>query len=295
MENKFFNTKSIFLVLMIFISSLFILGCGSVKDKQMTLDLAFGSRAGTYSGNIKNDLPDGNGKFEYKNENNETTVFDGEFENGHFKKGTLTIQSTKYGILKRDGEFKSDRLEGQGKFFVNNKLYYEGDFKDGKPNGKGKRYDENGKVIYEGNFENGMPMADTVNIGQEVSFADWKYKVSNVTVQSTVGNNPASGIFVIVSVDAVNNANTERQLGSQDFFILVDNQGRTFKANDKIMMKMHEIDDFKGSWYLSEIGPSLSAQDIKFIFDVPKDAKNLKLVPANGLGKANPVLVKESL
>ena len=37
----------------------------------------------------------------------------------------------------------------------NNKILYEGEYLDGKRNGKGKEYDFNGKLIYDGEFVNG--------------------------------------------------------------------------------------------------------------------------------------------
>lgn len=288
--------RKIFLLIITAFMFLIISGCGSVKDKQMTLDLSFGSRDGTYSGDIKNNLPDGKGKFEYKNSNNETIIFDGEFENGHFKNGDLIFpaQNRKY-----SGEYKNDSPTGYGKSFINNKLVYEGNWLNGLPSGKGKAYDANGNVTYDGNFESGLPMLDTVSVNQDVSFADWKYKVTSASTQLTVGNTQASGVFLIVTIDATNNANTQRQIGAQNFFMLFDDKGRRFNMNDKAMMDDRGSQIFNGGanapWYLSQIGPSLSVQGIKIIFDIPKDAKNLKLVPQQGLGKANPVLVKESL
>ena len=40
--------------------------------------------------------------------------------------------------------------------FSNGKAEYEGEWKNGKPNGNGV-YKENGRVKYEGKFENGVP------------------------------------------------------------------------------------------------------------------------------------------
>ena len=42
-----------------------------------------------------------------------------------------------------------------GKYIYENHRYYEGEFKNNMPNGKGKLYDKNGKIIYEGDFIEG--------------------------------------------------------------------------------------------------------------------------------------------
>jgi hypothetical protein len=53
------------------------------------------------------------------------------------------------------GEFKNEKIEGKG-ILSNNKDYkYKGEFKNGKMEGKGKEYYKNGD-IYEGDFKNGL-------------------------------------------------------------------------------------------------------------------------------------------
>lgn len=42
-------------------------------------------------------------------------------------------------------------------YFENGKVNYEGEIKDNKYHGFGKKYTLNGKLIYEGEFENGLP------------------------------------------------------------------------------------------------------------------------------------------
>ena len=52
-----------------------------------------------------------------------------------------------------EGEYINGRRNGKGKEYRLGQLAYEGDFKYGKRNGIGKEYD-NGKLIYEGGFKN---------------------------------------------------------------------------------------------------------------------------------------------
>ena len=47
----------------------------------------------------------------------------------------------------------------------------------------------------------------------QVSYADWTYKVTEVSSQNTAGNKQAGGKYVIVVIDATNNANAARQPG----------------------------------------------------------------------------------
>ena len=50
--------------------------------------------------------------------------------------------------------------------------------------------------------------------------------------------------------------------------------------------------NFNGAWYLSEVNPGLSVQNVTFIFDIPKDAKGLKLIADKGVGKVPPILLQ---
>ena len=60
-----------------------------------------------------------------------------------------------YGNLIR-GEFKNGKLNGKGKEYDNNgRLKFEGQFKNGKRHGKGKEFQWDGKMIFEGEFKNG--------------------------------------------------------------------------------------------------------------------------------------------
>jgi len=59
-------------------------------------------------------------------------------------------------IIKKDlGDKKFVGKYVDGKYIYENHRYYEGEFKNNMPNGKGKLYDKNGKIIYEGDFIKG--------------------------------------------------------------------------------------------------------------------------------------------
>ena len=82
--------------------------------------------------------------------------------------------------LKFEGEYKNGKKNGKGKEFYKShdiyeneyslgeksgsKLIYEGEFLNGKRNGKGKEYNDNGKLIFEGEYKNGKIFKGIINI-----------------------------------------------------------------------------------------------------------------------------------
>ncbi len=252
-----------------------VLGCGGphkVTDKEMSLNLAYGERSGIYTGEVNEQgIPNGKGKFTTKNSQGDPWVYEGDFKNGHFD-GVGKTTWVNDGETK-SGTYTNDRLNGQGKITKGN------------------------KVTYEGNFENGVPMVTpAVGMNTEVSFADWTYKVTGVSSQNTAGNKQAGGTYVIVIIDATNNANAARQPGGGNFFVLVDAKGREYPIDDDAALKLRFAN--LGSdepWYLTEVNPGLTAHGVKLIFDVPADTdiNGMKLLPHDGFGKVAPIQLQQ--
>ena len=76
-------------------------------------------------------------------------------ENGNIKE-----YSSYYNVLEFEGEYKNGKRNGKGKGkeynTIDGKLEFEGEYKNGKRNGKGKEYDTiDGKLIFEGKYLNG--------------------------------------------------------------------------------------------------------------------------------------------
>ena len=61
-------------------------------------------------------------------------------------------------VLFMMGEFSNNLPNGYGNFYFDDGTgnYYEGQFKNGKFNGKGTKYNQDNKIIYEGDFVDGM-------------------------------------------------------------------------------------------------------------------------------------------
>ena len=59
-------------------------------------------------------------------------------------------------IFKFVREYLNGKRNGKGKEFYNNgNLIFEGEYSNGKRNGKGKEYNKDGELIYDGIFMNG--------------------------------------------------------------------------------------------------------------------------------------------
>ncbi len=150
------KTAVIFTILICF--ALLFTGCGGkkVENLQITIPLASGERSGTYTGEVKNDKPDGNGKFESKNTQGAVWTYEGGFKDGTFDgQGKMVFPNQSY-----EGTFEKGNFV-QGSFIYEDTLIYEGGF---TPNtnpflysGKGKLYTTKGTLLYEGNFEDGHP------------------------------------------------------------------------------------------------------------------------------------------
>lgn len=254
-----------------------LVGCGGPKkvtDQQMTLNLTFGDRSGTYTGEVNDQgTPNGTGKFTTKNTNGKTWIYEGQFKNGHFEgTGKETWPDTGVTI---EGPFSNDKLNGQGKRTVKN-----------QPD-----------KTYEGNFEASVEMvAESAELNETVTFADWEYQVTQVTEQTSARNMQASGRYVVVVLNDKNNGTEVRQPGAGDFFVLFNKKtGAVYRVDDKATLEVRMNTIFTGDsnspWYLSQVNPGNSVQGIKLLFDIPKDIpiSDLKLLPRSGFGTATPI------
>ena len=69
------------------------------------------------------------------------------------------IEYNEFGRIIFEGEYLNGKRNGKGKEFNDNfgllYLSYEGEYLNDKRNGKGKEYDENNNVVFEGEYSNG--------------------------------------------------------------------------------------------------------------------------------------------
>ena len=59
-------------------------------------------------------------------------------------------------IIIYDGELVNGKMEGKGKCFLEEGIYYIGEFSNDKMHGKGVMYNKNDNIIYDGEFSNGQ-------------------------------------------------------------------------------------------------------------------------------------------
>ena len=71
------------------------------------------------------------------------------------KDGKGIIKEYDYGELIFEGEYVNGRKNGKGKEYKYGELIFEGEYINGRKNGKGKEYDDNGNLIFEGEYLNG--------------------------------------------------------------------------------------------------------------------------------------------
>jgi len=122
---------------------------GSVENYEVKL---YGDSAYQYSGEIKDNLPNGQGKANFKDKRE----YEGSFSEGlRHGKGKMVFpdQTTTY-----DGDYVHGIAEGQGKMRYSNGYYYIGEWKNDKQNGLGTYYDSNGNELYHGLWKNGKPI-----------------------------------------------------------------------------------------------------------------------------------------
>lgn len=125
----------------------------------------------TYSGKLKNDLPEGKGVQKFA----DGTLYNGSFSKGLYTgKGSLTwADGDKYvgnwsagkktsgtfyykdGSLYK-GTFKNELKHGTGKYMFKDGSYYEGAFKNDKFNGQGKMFKVDGEAIEAGVYQEGV-------------------------------------------------------------------------------------------------------------------------------------------
>ena len=125
----------------------------SVKNGKITLSLASGEETGTYSGEMVQGLPQGDGVFTVvPGDDKIAWTYDGKWEKGHFQGAGETTWED--GFV-QEGNYQADLLNGEGDEYLDNNLLYEGNYTDGEYDGQGTLYNYYGEVIYQGEFAMG--------------------------------------------------------------------------------------------------------------------------------------------
>lgn len=128
----------------------------TVDQLEITLDLHhIGQRTGIYSGEMKDDLPNGKGSFESQNEYGNTVIYEGEWIDGQVE-GQGKIFWPGDAAMSIEGTYVDSEIVN-GKEIYDGVKIYEGEWKDLAYHGQGTLYNAAGDAVYSGAFSNGLP------------------------------------------------------------------------------------------------------------------------------------------
>jgi hypothetical protein len=126
----------------------------TVKDLDMTLDFSFGQRTGTYTGEVANGLPDGQGTFSNIIDGKVTWVHEGAWVAGHME-GQGKRTWVEEPAFSQQGTFSDDLLNGLGRTFYGGVLFQSGTFENGGLI-HGDAYTDMGTRYFTGDFKDGL-------------------------------------------------------------------------------------------------------------------------------------------
>lgn len=132
---------------------------GPIVKAEITVSFPHADRTGTYTGEMKDGLPNGKGTFTSTNDEGVSWTYDGEWEYGTMSGyGTLVWPSDS---LEFRGYYR-DNQPWQGEWLIDGTSVYTGDFRSCSDcgvytfHGAGKLTNRFGRVIYEGAFDDGL-------------------------------------------------------------------------------------------------------------------------------------------
>lgn len=121
-------------------------------------------------------------------------------------------------------------------------------------------------------------------VGDVVPVEKFEYKVNSIKTAKKIGNEfmnkTTNGQFLIINVTIKNN-DKEARIIDTSLFKIIDSQGREFEplADGDVYVNVNT------SFFLEEVNPNLSRTG-NIVFEMPKDAKGLKLEVNSGVGFA---------
>ncbi|MDD4796158.1 MAG: zinc ribbon domain-containing protein [Eubacteriales bacterium] len=124
-----------------------------VSNQTITVNMAYDSGEGTYTGEMNDGVPHGQGSFiMQKSDKGMDWSYEGQWENGEIAGEGVK----KEGSYVSTGTFRGGLLNGNGAITDNGVLRYQGMWADGKLHAAGTLYIKSGTRIFEGAFENDM-------------------------------------------------------------------------------------------------------------------------------------------
>lgn len=131
------------------------IGIETVNGQTITVDMPYDSGRGVYTGDMRDGVPHGQGRFEMiASDAGKDWSYEGQWQHG-----LITGQ----GVMTQDhfifsGVFEGGLLNGACEITDEGVLRYAGTCRDGKLHGQGTLYTRTGMLLFEGMFENDMLM-----------------------------------------------------------------------------------------------------------------------------------------
>jgi len=126
----------------------------------------------------------------------------------------------------------------------------------------------------------------TGKINETISVGNFSYRVQKAEQVQSVGNqyinHDASGVYEVVFLTIRNN-DKESRYAVSNMFKLIDDQGRSFVVSTEATSTYSIANNNQYDLFLKQANPGLEINGV-LIFDIPKDAKGLKLETSGGFG-----------
>ncbi len=134
----------------------------------------------------------------------------------------------------------------------------------------------------------------TGKINETISVGNFSYRVQKAEQAQSVGNqyinHDASGVYEIVSLTLRNN-DKESRYADSNMFKLMDDQGRSFVVSTEANSAYSIANNNQYDLFLKQANPGLEINGV-LIFDIPKDAKGLKLEVSGGFGSPDKAYIE---
>lgn len=154
---------------------------------------------------------------------------------------------------------------------------------------------KNNNVSTSGNVQGNTKEEQKINkIGDTVSVGNFSYIVQKAEQAQSVGNqyinHDASGVYEIISLTLKNN-DKESRYADSNMFKLIDDQDRSFVVSTEAASAYSIADNNQSNLFLKQVNPGLEIGGV-LIFDIPKDAKGLKLETSGGFGSSEKAYIE---
>lgn len=136
------------------------------------------------------------------------------------------------------------------------------------------------------NNQNGAAMEQVHKIGEDFLIGHFNYNLGKVEQKSSVGDqyssSKASGVYEVCYLSIIN-GDKEPRYADSAMFKIIDDQNRSFAVSTDATTAYSITYGSKYDLFLKQANPGVQIDGV-LVFDIPKDAKGLKLEVSGGFG-----------